>query len=200
MRYPVLAAAAAACLAAVAAIGSAFAETAPLSEKKVAAFVAALDDVDAFAARMEQEGKMAALQADTEPKPGEPFRPYANAIAALKQVGEYDAFAKIVKANGFKSPEEWAAVGDPVIAAAVNLQMEAEDPEGAAKISQMEIPPELLNNPNIPPAMLEQMKSQLSMVQTFADAPAQHKDAVRPHMPALTAWMERNEAKAGAAP
>ncbi|MEL7028763.1 MAG: hypothetical protein AAGL49_06000 [Pseudomonadota bacterium] len=166
----------------------------PLSEKDVQKFVEALDKIDAFADRMEAEGKLDALEVDTQPKPGEPFRPYANSIPALKEVGEYDAFAKLIKAEGFRSPEAWADIADPVIATVINLRMEEEDPGSAQKISQMEIPPELLNDPNIPPALLEQMKGRLSMVQSFADVPEQHKSVVRPHMPKLIAWMEENDA------
>ncbi|MEM6850327.1 MAG: hypothetical protein AAF527_01310 [Pseudomonadota bacterium] len=171
-----------------------------LTAKQVAAFVETLDDLQRMNDRLAREGKLEFLQMDSRPEPGAPFTPFAASMPMLKDIGEYGALEKIVKAEGFKSVEAWAAVADPVMAAVVSLEIEREDPDAAAKIAQMKIPAELADDPSLPPAVREQLAASLEMSKAMALAPEQHKETVKPFMGDIRAWMEESEAREAGAP
>ena len=158
----------------------AFAE-APLSDDQVKRFVATLAPVEEFGDKLDHDGKLDDLDKKT-PAFGEEFRPYKNAIAALKRdhPADYAALGALLKPHGF-SQDQWAATGDRVMLAYMALRMEQENPDYEKQMAGMD--KSMLNQ--MPPQMRAQIEGALAMVETVKKAPAADKAAVKPHAKAI---------------
>ncbi|GAB4535255.1 MAG: hypothetical protein Tsb0010_15210 [Parvularculaceae bacterium] len=162
------------------------AAAADLSAGQIERFVASLDDLREFGARLEAEGKQADAFEDLAPAPGEPFRPYTRGTEYLREIGEYGAFEQIVRRHGFSDGAAWAETGDRVMVAFMANLMERENPQAAQMAASMS--PEMLDQ--MPPAMRERMAGVMAMVTTMLNAPPEDRAAVAPFMDRIEAWME----------
>ncbi|MEZ5927046.1 MAG: hypothetical protein R3C54_09745 [Parvularculaceae bacterium] len=162
-------------------------ETAPLTTETATRFVATLDGVQALGKEFDAEGKLDALEVETKPKLGEEFKPYSNAVTALKAgyPAEHARLAALVKPQGF-STEEWGAVGDRVMLAYLAEKMEAQDPGALAQMEAMD--PSMMEM--MPPQMREQMAGAIALAKAVRNAPEDDRKAIKPVMADLDAVME----------
>lgn len=149
----------------------------PLTEDQVKRFVATLPALDALGDELEAEGKTEDLVIETQPKAGAPFRPYSDAVAALKEKhpADHTRLTQAVKPHGF-SAEEWGRVGDRVMIAWLALEMEEEDPRSMAMMEGMD--KSMLDM--APPEMKAQLEATFAMLDTVKNAPEADKKAVAP--------------------
>lgn len=162
-------------------------DTKPLTEDEAKRFVAALEDTHAFGKALESEGKAEALDVQLRPKAGEPFRPYTNAVAAMKEKlpGEHAQLSKVVGAHGFTA-ENWASTGDRVMVAYMAERMARDNPDAMAQMAAMDA--SMLNM--LPPEMKAQIEPMLAIANAVKDAPPADRAAVRPVMGDLDAYLE----------
>lgn len=161
----------------------------PLTQDQARRFVDTLPALEALAGEFESEGKSETLAIESQPKADEPFRPYTNAVRALKEnyPADHARLAGAVKPHGF-STEEWGRVGDRVMIAWMALKMEEEDPRSMAMMEGMDR--SMLNM--MPPEMKEQMEATFAMMETVKNAPEADKKAVATVKADLEAYMEEN--------
>lgn len=162
-------------------------DAAPLTDEKIRNFVATMPAVKTLARDLEASGKDKALEIDAMPKAGEPFRPYAKSVAALKEKhpAEHARLAAAVKPQGF-SADGWAATGDRVVLAYIAEKAAKENPEALAHMQAMD--PAMLAM--MPPEMRAQMETAMAMMEAVKAAPAADRAAVRPHLAALDAMLD----------
>jgi len=167
--------------------GAALAGDAPLTEDQAQRFVKTLPALDALKTEMDAEGKSDRMEVATQPKAGEPFRPYSNAVATLKK--EYPAdharLAKAVKPHGF-SAQEWGAVGDRVIIAHIANKMQKEDPRTMAMMESMD--QSMIDM--MPPEMQAQLAAAFAMMETVKNAPAEDREVAATVGDELDEYME----------
>ena len=169
------------------AAGPAFAGEAALTADTAKRFVASLPSVESLGKKLEAEGRTDEMRVDTQPKPGEEFKPFSNAVKALKMKhpSDYGQLSSAVKPHGF-NPEDWGLAGDQVMIAYLALMMEKENP---GVMAQMEaIVPEMLKM--MPPEMKAQMEQAKMMMATVAAASPEDKKAVSEVEDELDAYME----------
>ncbi len=169
------------------AAGPAFAGDTALTADAAKRFVASLPSVESLGKKLEAEGRTDEMRVDTQPKPGEEFKPFSNAVKALKMKhpSDYGELSSAVKPHGF-NPEDWGLAGDKVMIAYMALKMDKENP---GVMAQMEaIDPEMLKM--MPPEMKAQMEQVKMMMETVADASPEDKKAVAEVEDELDAYME----------
>ena len=172
----------------VAFAGAALADDpAPLTDADVTSFISTLDAANAFGDELDADGKTDALEVAMEPKPGEAFKPYSNAVAAMKTKypTDYVRLGAIVSPLGF-SADNWAATGDRVISAYFAVRMERDNPGAAAQMAAMD--PALLAR--LPAAHRADFEALKALVATSAAVSPEDRAAVEPHMDALDAEMD----------
>ncbi|MEX0645797.1 MAG: hypothetical protein WD076_10830, partial [Parvularculaceae bacterium] len=108
----------------------------PLTEADVTSFISTLDAANAFGDELDAAGKTDALEVAMQPTAGDAFKPYSNAVAAMKTKypGDYAQLGAIVSPHGF-SADDWAATGDRVITAYFAVKMDRENPGAAAQMA-----------------------------------------------------------------
>ncbi len=166
---------------------AAFAGDAPLTEDQAQRFVKTLPALEALKKEMDEEGKSEHMQVATRPKAGEEFKPYSNAVAALKKdfPADHARLAKAVKPYGF-SAVEWGAIGDRVIIAHLANKMQEEDPRAMAMMENMD--PSMIEM--MPPEMRDQLEGTFAMMETVKNAPAEDRAVVAKVGNDLDAYME----------
>ena len=101
----------------------------------------------------------------------------SGAVPQLRAHSAWSKFQAITARHGFDSVEEWANVGDRVMAGFLQLQLAKEAPDLQAQMDEAR--ESILGNPNIPEAqkkmMLEQFERQMGMFDAL-----QHSDLVQP--------------------
>ncbi|MGQ0527294.1 MAG: hypothetical protein ACT4OY_04600 [Alphaproteobacteria bacterium] len=170
----------------------AFAAT--LTSDQVKQFTNAIPDIEAFSTKMQKEGKDKALEKAVRPKPGESqFTPYTKGVVALKSQfpPDYTALSGVVSKHGFATPEIWANVGDSVMQAYLATKMQGKNMEAMQAMAKL--PPEM--KAKLPPQAKAQIEQATSMLKIVNAAPAANKEAIKPHIPAIDAWLQREEAK-----
>ncbi|MEO1252013.1 MAG: hypothetical protein AAFW81_06700 [Pseudomonadota bacterium] len=167
--------------------GAAVAGDAPLTEDQASRFVDTLPTLDKLGEELEAEGKFEEFKIDNQPKAGEPFAPYSDAVANLKKnhPADHARLVNAVRPHGF-SADEWGAVGDRVIIAYLALEMEEDDPRSMQMMdgmdqSMMEM---------MPPEMRAQLESVFAMMETVKNAPEADKKVVAGMKDRLDAHME----------
>lgn len=162
-------------------------EASPLTDDEVTRFIASLEAANAFGDQLEAEGKTDALEVAMAPQAGEAFKPYSNAVAAMKTKYPVD-YAKLgafVAPHGF-SADNWAATGDRVITAYFAVEMQRENPGAAAQMAAMD--PSLLAM--LPDAHRAEVEAMRALIATVATVPEADRAVIEPHMDALDAAME----------
>lgn len=169
------------------AAGAAVAGDAPLTEDQAKRFVKTLPALEALKNEMDEEGKSEHMNVATRPKAGEPFKPYSNAVAALKKdfPADHARLAKAVKPFGFTAAE-WGNVGDRVMIAHMANKMQNEDPRTMAMMENMD--PSMIDM--MPPEMRDQLASTFAMMETVKNAPAEDREVVAKVGDELDAYME----------
>ncbi|MGB4106985.1 MAG: hypothetical protein WBK55_04235 [Alphaproteobacteria bacterium] len=176
----------------IALAGQARAET--LSSDDATKFVKALSDVEVFSNRLHEEGKDKILNDALQPAPGDKsYAPYLKGTEIMKDKlpSDYKNLGEIVSKHGFKSQEEWAKAGDSVMLAYMAIKIDAENP-GALKQLQ-DIPAE--TKAKMDPATKAQLQQSINMMEIFTSAPQKNRDAVKPHVKEINAWLERSKAE-----
>ncbi len=166
------------------------ADGAPLTTDQAKRFVASLPTVEVLGDQLDVEGKIDNLQIDTRPKAGEIFKPYSNAVVALKEKypSDHTKLANKVKTHGF-STAEWGRVGDRVMVAYLALKMQDEDPDSMAMMAGMD--KSMLDM--VPPEMRAQLEGTFAMMETIKNAPDEDKAVVASVKAELDAYMEKDE-------
>ena len=167
--------------------GTAFAGDKALTADTAKRFVASLPSVEDLGKELEAEGKTDEMRFDTDPKAGQEFKPYSNAVKALKAKypSDYGRLSMAVKPHWF-SAEEWGAAGDKVMIAYMALKMEKESPDAMAQMQAMD--PAMLDM--MPPEMKAQMAQMKAMMETVAAASPEDKKAVAEVEGELDAYMD----------
>lgn len=169
------------------AAGPAFAGEGALTADAAKRFVASLPSVESLGKKLEAEGRADEMRFDTQPKAGEEFKPFSNAVKALKMKypSDYGELSSAVKPHGF-NPEDWGVAGDHVMIAYLALKMEKENPGAMAQMEAMD--PEMLKM--MPPEVKAQIEQVKMMMKTVADASPEDKKAVAEVEDELDAYME----------
>ncbi len=150
-------------------------------------FVASMEDVKQLDSKLEREGKKDALLKSLMPKPGEPFAPFTNLVAALEKSDPalHKELGGLTGKHGFASSRAWGAVGDKVILAYTSIKI-GEDPQMQAMVEQMT--PEMLSQ--VPEGMREHMEGLLAVVEQMKDVPPGDVEIVRALQPELDRLLE----------
>ena len=167
--------------------GASFAGDAPLTEDQAKRFVKTLPALDALKTEMDAEGKSEHMRIATQPKAGEEFKPYSNAVAALKKdyPADHARLSKAVKPHGF-SAQEWGAVGDRVIIAHLANKMQNEDPRTMQMMENMD--QSMIDM--MPPEMQTRLATTFAMMETVKNAPAEDREVVAKVGDELDEYME----------
>lgn len=167
---------------------------APLTRAQAANFVAAIPDMESLSDKMRKEGKDAVLESTVRPKPGDTdFRPYTKGAEVLKVKfpADYTLLASTVMKHGFTSAEDWAVAGDNVMMAYLATKMEGKDYKALQAMAN--VPPEV--KAKLPPQAAAQMDQALTVMRVVQAVPPANKEIVRPHVPAIDAWLAREQKK-----
>ena len=126
---------------------------------------------------------------DLQPEKGEPFAPYSQGAAQLKadDAAAYRALSDVVADHGFDTVDQWAGVGDQVMAAYLALKTG----DRRAELTEMRarLTPDMLSR--LPAGMQRQMETAMAMLETVEQVPDAHIDAVRPVAGDLDDMVER---------
>ena len=156
-----------------------------MDAKKVERFIQSMAEVNAYADKMEAEGRAEFF--DEAPNPiltGE-FTPYSSGLKLAKEKSpkDYTKISGIVKAHGFTA-NDWAVTGDRVLAAYLAIEM-GKDPEFAG-IADMD--PSMLDA--MPPKAKVQFAGMLKALEKIEAVPAADKEALQENYDAYTAFIE----------
>ncbi len=167
--------------------GASLAGDAPLTEDQAKRFVKTLPALDELKLEMDAEGKSDRMQVATQPKAGEPFQPYTNAVAALKKdfPADHARLSKAVKPYGF-SAKEWGAVGDRVMIAHMANKMQKEDPRTMQMMENMDR--SMIDM--MPPEMQARLAATFALMETVKNAPAEDREVVAKVGDELDEYME----------
>ncbi len=170
----------------IAAMAAAPALAGGLSKDAAARFVATLADLkpimEEIADKDETLGGF-----DVTPKRGEPYAPYTDGMAVLKERDPalHKKMRAITKKHGF-SLADWASTGDQVFLAYMALQLDQQDAASIAAMRDMD--PALLAN--LPPEMRAQMDQAFTMMEAAEAVPQADKKIVKPLVRDLEAFMD----------
>ncbi len=169
------------------AAGASLAGDAPLTEDQAKRFVKTLPALEALRKDMDAEGKSDHMTVATQPKAGEDFKPYSNAVATLKKdfPADHARLAKAVKPHGF-SAKEWGDVGDRVMIAHLANKMQEEDPRTMEMMENMDR--SMIDM--MPPEMRERLAATFAMMETVKNAPAEDREVVAKVGDELDEYME----------
>lgn len=172
------------------AAGPAFAGDAVLTADMAKRFVASLPSVESLGKELESEGKTDEMRFDKNPKAGEEFKPYSNAVMALKAKypSDYNRLSSAVKPHGF-SAENWGAAGDKVMIAYMALKMDKDNPGAMAQMEAMD--PSMLEM--LPPDMKAQFERVKVMMDTVASVSPEDKKAVAEVEDELDSYMSEQD-------
>lgn len=112
-------------------------------------------------------------------------------IMQEKLSSDFSKLGDIVKRHDFKSQEEWAKTGDSLMLAYMAIKIDQENPNELKQLC--DIPEE--NKAKMPEATTAQLEQSIRMMEIFTSAPKEDREAVKPHMNEITAWLERSKAK-----
>ncbi len=155
--------------------GASLAGDGPLTEDQAQRFVKTLPALNALKTEMDAEGKSEHMRIATQPQAGEKFKPYSNAVAALKEdyPADHARLSKAVKPHGF-SAQEWGAVGDRVIIAHLANKMQKEDPRTMQMMDTMD--QSMIDM--MPPEMRARLAATFAIMETVKNAPAHDREVV----------------------
>ncbi len=167
--------------------GAALAGDGPLTEDQAKRFVKTLPALESLKKEMDEEGKSEHMRVATQPKAGEAFKPYSNAVAALKKdfPADHARLAKAVKPYGF-SAKEWGVVGDRIMIAHLANKMQEEDPRTMEMMENMD--QSMIDM--MPPEMRERLANTFAMMETVKNAPAEDREVVAKVGDELDEYME----------
>ncbi|WP_100639003.1 hypothetical protein [Marinobacter salexigens] len=164
-----------------------------LSDAKIRAFIASMQDAQALQDQYgDTEGWPDPASEDMDSMP-DMSRLFSAGVEEMKGSPAFDKFESLVKKHGFKNLQSWATVGDRVFGALMAIEMKNANvgSEMAEAMAEME------NDPNMSPEMKAQMRAMmgaaLNMTKAADNVPAADIEAVRPHLNALKATMEDDE-------
>ncbi|GJL91103.1 hypothetical protein [Hyphococcus sp.] len=166
----------------------ALAADAPLTVDTAKRFVSSLESVESLGEEFVTNGKADKLMIDVQPKANEKFKPYSNAVFALKEKypSDYSRLNSAVKPHGF-SAEEWGAAGDRVMIAYMALKMEKENPQAMTQMQAMD--PSMMAM--LPPDMKQQFEQAQIMMETISSASDEDKKIVAEVADDLDDYMDR---------
>ncbi len=167
--------------------GAASAGDAPLTEDQAKRFVKTLPALDELKKEMDDEGKSEHMRIATQPKAGEPFKPYSNAVAALKKdfPADHARLANAVRPYGF-SAKQWGDIGDRLIIAHLANKMQKEDPRTMTMMENMDR--SMIDM--MPPEMQARLANTFAMMETVKNAPAEDREVAEKVSDELDAYME----------
>ncbi|MGF1454952.1 MAG: hypothetical protein ACFB6R_06190 [Alphaproteobacteria bacterium] len=158
---------------------------AALSDADVKRFVEGLPAAFELNKTFEAEGLDVSLDADVKAGKPVPTTPFTDGLKALREASSdaYGRYAKLVKSQGFASPEAWAETGDRVMLAYIALKTPAE----ALEMAQSMTPAQL---DMLPPNMRSTVESAMAFAKTVRTVPQADRDAVAPYVPQLDAFID----------
>ena len=164
----------------------------PLTEDQAKRFVETLPALDAMGKELEESGRFEALNARTKPEAGKPFKPYSNAVVALKEEypAEHARLGTLVGKHGFKA-EEWGAIGDRVMVAYFAERMERENPGAMKQMEAMDA--SMLEM--MPAHVQDQMGAVMSLITAVKNSPAEDRKAIKAVAADLDKFMDEQSAE-----
>lgn len=110
--------------------------------------------------------------------------PFSTMNSAMRGSKAYDEYVKLLKRNGFDSPEQWSRNGNRIYRAMAVVQMEKEIP--ADMDQQMARAQEQMRNSGMSAEQQQMMMNMMSasqqMMQQFRDVPQADRDVVKPYI------------------
>lgn len=170
--------------------------TGSLTASQAQSFVAAIPDMEILADKFRAEGKEGFLESAVRPRPGDTeFKPYTRGLAAMqeKYPDDYDLIGETVSKRGFRNAEEWAAAGDKVMLAYLAVKMEGQQYQTLKAMAN--VPPEVMTK--LPPKMVSQIEQARTVMTVAENTPPADKETARPYVPAIDAWLAREQKKLG---
>lgn len=146
-------------------------EATPLTPERVRALLNSLSEVTALGAEFDAaDDPLPQIAGGDEDDPELAMKRMrggmlTGAIPALRAHAAWSKFEAIADKHGFDSVEEWANVGDRVMASYLQLQLAQQAPDMKAQMEEARA--SIMDNPDIPEAqkamMLEQFERQMGM-------------------------------------
>lgn len=153
------------------ALAAAAKDAAPLTTEQVRALLETLPEISDLGAEYDEaDDPLPQIAGGNEEDPQAAMERMrsgmlSGAVSELRAHSAWEKFESITKKHGFDSVEQWANVGDRVMAGFLQLQLAKEAPDLQAQMTEAR--ESIVGNPNIPEAqkkmMLEQFERQMGM-------------------------------------
>ena len=122
---------------------------------------------------------------------------FSNAMKGMKDHKIYKDFSGVLKKNGFSDTDEWAQMGDRIMAATLAVEMEKHQATSAQTRTQMkQAMDSLMANPNMTPEQKAQMQQMMGMGNQMLDVadnvPANDKAVIKRNADMIKQVMEQN--------
>jgi hypothetical protein len=152
-----------------------------LTDQQIKNFIATMDDMRIMAEEMSAEGKDKFLNGKIQAMEGGEFTAYQQSAEVLKEElpEDYSQLQDMVKENGFSSVEDWAQIGDDVMAAYVTMQITPETREKMDMMKQMQGNPEMMAQ--MPSEAQQALAQSQAMIKAIENVPAENVEAIKPY-------------------
>ncbi len=122
---------------------------------------------------------------------------FSNAMQGMKNSKIYGDFSKVLKQNGYSNTDEWAKLGDRIMAATLAVELEKQQARTGQSRDQMKQAMEaLMNNPNMTAEQKAQMQQMMGMGNQMMDVadnvPAQDKAVIQRNGSLIKQVMDQN--------
>ena len=135
-------------------------------------------------AKKQDEKDMKFLESQRNPNGPQLDALFTSSMGALKSHKFYGDFRGLLKSNGFSNPDEWAQLGDKVMAATIAVEMEKNLGTIEQSQAQMaQVMAQMKNNPNLSAEQKAQMEQMMGigqqMMTTGSNVPAADKEVIK---------------------
>ena len=122
---------------------------------------------------------------------------FTNAMKGMKNHKIYGEFTGVLKKNGYSNPDEWAQLGDRIMAATLAVEMEKHEANSGQTRAQMKQAMDaIMNNPNMTPEQKAQMQQMMGMGNQMMDVasnvPAKDKEVIKRNASIIKQVMDKN--------
>lgn len=122
---------------------------------------------------------------------------FTTAMKDMKGHKYYSELSGVLKKNGYSDPNEWAQLGDRIIAATMAVEMEKhEATSGQTRAQMKQAMDAMMNNPNLSAEQKAQMQQMMGlgnqMVDMVDNVPAQDKEVIKRNADQIKQVMEQN--------
>lgn len=122
---------------------------------------------------------------------------FSSAMKDIKGHKFYNELTGVLKKNGFSDPNEWAQLGDRIMAATMAVEMEKHEANSGQTRAQMKQAMDaIMNNPNMTAEQKTQMQQMMGMGNQMLDVadkvPAADKDVIKRNASQIKTVMEQS--------